>query len=50
MIAAWEMRAPGSSMMQATDPTGVCLRTPFLWMTTKAPSSTSICPVVDEDH
>src|SRR5690606_10741507 len=31
-------------MMQATDPTGIWVRTPFLSTSTKAPSMTSICP------
>ncbi|MCY1296629.1 hypothetical protein D9M70_460270 [compost metagenome] len=36
--AAWETRVPGSSMMQATEPTGMCVRIPVLSITTKAPS------------
>jgi hypothetical protein len=42
--AACETRVPGSSIMQATPPTGIWVRTPFLSITTKAPSTTSICP------
>ncbi|MDX1998405.1 MAG: hypothetical protein SF066_11870 [Thermoanaerobaculia bacterium] len=42
--AAWEIRMPGSSIRQATPPTGMCVRTPVLSITTKAPSSTSTLP------
>ena len=42
--AAWDTRAPGSSIRQASPPTGMWVRGPFLSTMTNAPSRTSNWP------